>query len=162
MSNLDTKYKDSKIYVVKCKYDENLIYVGSTITSLAKRYGSHKKNKCCSLYQFVKGDWVNWYIELYEEYPCNDKKSLEKREGEIIRKIGTINKCIAGRTGKEFYYDNKESILQRRKEHYKSNKDKILKIRKDYYQKHKEDILKKRKIYYQRIKSRNILDNDKF
>jgi hypothetical protein len=43
----------------------------------------------------------NLYIELYEMYKCNTKE-LVKREGEIIRQIGTLNKNIAGRTLKEY------------------------------------------------------------
>ncbi len=36
--------------------------------------------------------WDDWYIELYEEYPCENKLQLCKRENEIIRHIATINK----------------------------------------------------------------------
>ena len=30
-------------------------------------------------YQYVD-DWDNWYIELYENFPCNNKEELNKRE----------------------------------------------------------------------------------
>ena len=36
----------------------------------------------------------------YENYPCENEEQLNKREGEIIREIGTVNKQIAGRTHK--------------------------------------------------------------
>ena len=39
-------------------------------------------------------------IELFENFPCNSKEELNKKEGQIIREIGTINKQIAGRTYK--------------------------------------------------------------
>jgi hypothetical protein len=26
-------------------------------------------------------DWDNWYIELFENFPCNSKEELNKREG---------------------------------------------------------------------------------
>lgn len=39
----------------------------------------------------------NFEIEVVEEFPCENKKELEKREGEIIREYGTLNRRIAGR-----------------------------------------------------------------
>ncbi len=43
----------------------------------------------------------DWYIELYEDYPTTNKEKLLKRESELIREIGTLNKIIAGRTKKK-------------------------------------------------------------
>jgi hypothetical protein len=60
-------------------------------------------------------DFNNWYIELYENFPCDNKEQLNKREGEIIREIATLNKNIAGRTIKEYYEQNKENILEKKK-----------------------------------------------
>ena len=34
MDNIDERYKRGKIYIVKCKYDDSLKYVGSTIRTL--------------------------------------------------------------------------------------------------------------------------------
>ena len=40
-----------------------------------------------------------FYIELYEEYPCENIEQLRKREGEIIRELKpTLNKRIEDRT----------------------------------------------------------------
>ena len=85
---------------------------------------SIKRPNIC-FYQLVD-DWDNWYVELYENFPCYSKEQLNKREGEGIREIGKINKQIAGRTHKEWYEDNKEQALKRQKENYNNNKDKIL------------------------------------
>ena len=38
-----------------------------------------------------EGDMNNWYIELYEEFPCENKNQLTQREGQVIREIGTLN-----------------------------------------------------------------------
>ena len=35
----------------------------------------------------------HFYIELVEDCPCDRNEELLKREGEIIRSIGTLNKC---------------------------------------------------------------------
>jgi len=142
MDNIDERYKRGKIYTIRCRYDNNLIYVGSTIQPLSKRIGLHRTSKNCSLFQYVDGDWDNWYIELYEEYPCNNKYCLEKREGEVIRLIGNINKCIAGRTDKEYYNDNKEKLLEYQKEYNEENKEKINEQKKIYYENNKDKIQK--------------------
>jgi len=138
---VDKRYENGKIYLIKCKNDDTLIYVGSTYTSLEKRFCSHKYDKKCSLYQYVNGDWDNWFIELYEEYPCKNKHILELKEGEVQRDIATINKNIAGRNLKEWYQDNHE----KKKEYYQDNRDEILEYHKKYYQDNREKI----KEYYQ-------------
>ena len=159
MDKIDERYENGKIYTIRCRYDDELIYVGSTIQKLCMRMASHRRNKTCSLYQYVNGGWDNWYIELYEEYPCNNKSCLEKREGEVIRLIGTINKCIAGRTRKEWYEDNVDEILEQQKQYRQNNRDKITEYNKQYqknnrdkivekYQKNKDEILEKKKQYY--------------
>ena len=113
---VDKRYDCGKIYVIKCKYDDTLIYVGSTIRTLEDRFKSHKGNKLQSLYKYVNDDWDNWYIELYEDYPCKNKNHLEKREGELQREIATINKNVAGRTQKEYRQDNRDKIKEKQKQ----------------------------------------------
>jgi len=171
MDNIDERYKRGKIYIVKCKYDDNLIYVGSTIRKLNRRLADHRCNKDCSLYQYVKGDWDNFYIELYEECPCNNKKELFKREGEVIRLIGTINYRIAGRNGKEYYEDNKEILAEKAKEwrennkeilaeknkiYRENNKEKLAEKYKEWYEGNREKISEKGKIYYENNKESKI------
>ena len=77
---------------------------------------SLSRRKAYRLYNEVNGDWANWYIELYENYPCNSKQELEKREGEITRLIGNVNSKIPGRGNAEYYQDNKDRISSRRKQ----------------------------------------------
>ena len=55
-------------------------------------------------------DINDWYIELYEDCPCDRKEELNKREGQVIREIGLLNKEIAGRTFEEYREDKKEII----------------------------------------------------
>jgi hypothetical protein len=129
------KYSNASIYTIRCRTDDSLIYVGSTISPIHKRLCSHKTNckngKAGSLYNHIKNDdWSDWYLELYEKYPCNDRAELCKREGEVIREIGTINKCIAGRTMKEYYNEKKHDY----KKYYNDNADKKKEYQKEYYQ----------------------------
>ena len=142
---VDKRYENGKIYVVRCKNNPNLIYVGSTITTLGQRFTNHKISKKCSLYKYVNGDWDNWFIELYENYPCKNKYQLRRREGELIRQIATINKVIPGRNVKEWYKDNREVCLENMKQHYQDNREKI----KEYYQDNREKIKEYGKQRYQ-------------
>jgi hypothetical protein len=124
-------YSKGKIYTIRCRNDDSLIYVGSTIQSLAVRWGGHKK--CCNtekcknyiIYKTINGDWDNWYIELHSLYPCESKEELCKKEGEIIRLIGTLNSRIEGRTLEEWRKDHKEEISEYNKKWYEDNKEKI-------------------------------------
>ena len=123
-------YQDGKIYTIRNYTDNSLIYVGSTTQTLSKRLVNHrsdcKTGKKYSLYShIVDNDWSNWYIELYEYYPCNERAELEKREGEIIREIGTINKMVAGRTHKEWREENADKIKENKKKYYEENKEKL-------------------------------------
>ena len=134
-------YSKGKIYTLRCRYDDSLIYVGSTVQPLSVRYGGHKtdslRKKDRVLYKTINNDWDNWYIELYELIPCNSRMELERREGEVIRAISTIDQKIAGRTDTEYYEDNKDIILEKNK------------LRKqDYRKNHREEYLKERRLRY--------------
>jgi hypothetical protein len=124
-------YQQGKIYTIRCRTDDTLIYVGSTTQPLAKRWGGHKKSskeeRCKNrlIYTTINENWDNWYIELHSLYPCNSKEELCRKEGEIIREIGTLNVVINSRTDKEHYQDNKEKLIKIAKEYYEKNKDKI-------------------------------------
>ena len=128
MDKIDLRYQRGKIYNIRCYDDDTIIYVGSTIQPLSTRMAKHRYDKTCSLYQYVNGNWDNWdnwYIELYEEYPCDNKQLLEKKEGEITRLIGNINKKIAGRNNKEWIEENKEHCKKQRKKYREDNNEKI-------------------------------------
>ena len=128
-------YNKGKIYTIRCRTDDTLIYVGSTIQPLSVRIGGHKiksrdiKHQYRLIYKTINNNWDNWYIELYEPYPCENKEQLCRREGEVIRSIATLNSEIAGRTKKEHYEDNKDKLLDNMKDYSKTyrknNKDDI-------------------------------------
>ena len=128
----NNRYKQAKIYTIRNKNDDSLIYVGSTIGPLHKRWYEHKSdskkpvNENRLLYSKMKETDINdWYIELYEDYSCERKEQLTQREGQVIREIGTLNKIIAGRTNKEWFEENKTHIKEYKKEYQETNKEKI-------------------------------------
>ena len=88
-------YQKSKIYTVRCFSDQSLIYVGSTTQTLSKRWGDHKDQwKSGNHLPFHKliTDIKDWYIQLEEEFPCDNKEQLIKKEFELMRKISTLNR----------------------------------------------------------------------
>ena len=145
---VDKRYENGKIYIVKCKYNDE-IYVGSTFMELEERFNRHKKGKKCSLYQYVNSDWDNWFIELYEDYPCKNKYHLERREGEVQRQIATINKNIARRTIKQYRQDNSEKILEQQKQYHQNNRERRLEQMKQYRQDNRDKLLEQMKKHYQ-------------
>ena len=124
-------YSKGVIYTIRNKNDATKIYVGSTSQPLYKRFHQHKinckkeSNMNIKFYVEVANDWTNWYIELYENYSCNNKNELCKREGEVIREIGTLNSKIEGRDKKQYRLDNADKIKEQKKEYYINNADKI-------------------------------------
>jgi hypothetical protein len=149
-------YQNSKIYTIRCKDDNSLIYVGSTTQSLSKRMVEHrsKHNKTTGdtftkpLYMKMREVGIDkFYIELYEDYPCDRKEHLEKREGEIIREIGNLNRVIAGVR----YRENTEEY---NKEYYRNNKEILDNKNKEYRELHKEEIKEKNRIKYQANKTK--------
>ena len=161
MGEVDERYKRGMIYTIRCYSDDTIIYVGSTINTLIKRFDGHKKSckagvSGISLYKHIENnDWSDWYIELYEIYPCNNKMELNRREGEVIREIGTINKNIAGRTHKEYkkeYYEqNADKIKEKSKEYYEQNADKY----KEYNKEYREQNADKNKEYFKEYREQN-------
>jgi hypothetical protein len=171
-------YQHGKIYTIRCRSDNTLIYVGSTTMTLSKRMVEHRyasvSNNTRKIYQVVNGNWDDWYIELYEVYSCENKEQLNKREGEIIREIGTLNSAIAGRTPhewrKEYWSENKEVLSARGKEYHQKHREERLEVsrqyninnnekrkeyKKKYREEHKEEISAKRITYYHEVQSKN-------
>jgi iron only hydrogenase large subunit-like protein len=127
-------YKNGKIYKIWSPQG-NEIYIGSTIQPLYKRFYHHKTvRNSSSKILFEKYDDVR--IELIECVPCDNKEQLNKKEGEFIRNNNCVNKCIAGRTGKEYREDNKE----KRKEWLEDNKEHIKEQTKQYRDNNKDKI----------------------
>jgi len=81
-------YLKSKIYTIKSLTNDN-VYVGSTVLPLNVRMAVHrydyKKNKGLGFYKNIVEDIDDWFIELYENFPCDKREKLNKREGEVIK-----------------------------------------------------------------------------
>ena len=91
----------------------------------------------------------NCKIELIEDYPCESKALLVKREGHHIRHEECVNKCVAGRTRMEYQDDHKEHQQEYHKNYRETNKNKIQAYAKAYHEANKEKRQAHRKAYYE-------------
>ena len=130
---MTSKYQKSKIYAIRNNLNDE-IYIGSTSSELCKRMVKHRSTakqepfkSPFHLYMNENGI-ENFYIELVEECPCENIEQLRKREGELIREMGSLNKKIAGRSfqeySKTYKQENRDKINQQRNERRHANPEK--------------------------------------
>lgn len=147
-------YQQGKIYSIRSNQTDE-VYIGSTCKPLSARMAGHRY----AYNQYLEGnnqpsttankllEYEDAYIELIENYPCNSKEELNKREGEIIRStFNCINKTIPKRTPKEYYEDNKEYLTMKQKEYNELNKEHLIMKHKEYREKNKDKIIERKKI----------------
>lgn len=126
-------YSKAMIYKLVCN-NTGLLYVGSTCQPLHKRLAGHKKDfklnyRITSTQIIANG---NYSIILIEEYPCQNKQQLLRKEREHIDALECVNKLRPGRTEEEkavYYQDyrnnNKALIACKNKTYRDKNKDTI-------------------------------------
>ena len=113
--------ENGKIYRIK-SHKTDQVYIGSTTLPLSSRFSKHKsdyKRYLNGNFNFVSSfeilKYSDAFIELVEDYPCENKSELRKREGLLtLQSTNCVNKHIAGRTEQEY-----------KKEYLEQNKDKI-------------------------------------
>ena len=99
------------------------VYFGSTTQDLSKRFYTHKReynkdknNKCSSSILFEKFGVENCEIVLVENHDFENKKQLNRKEGEYILNNTCVNRRVAGRTPKEYF---KNSMMKTKKSNNK-------------------------------------------
>ena len=114
-------YNNGKIYKIINENNE-IIYIGSTCEIyLSKRYAKHNYKS------------PNNKIILIENYSCNSKEELRKREQEVIEEYtNLLNKNRA--------YITEEQKIKNKIEYDKTRKD----YKKEHYNKNKKDINNKK------------------
>jgi hypothetical protein len=140
-------YQNGKIYKLWSP-SKNIIYIGSTTQPLCKRLVVHlsnykaynKDNTKKYLTSYLVLECEDYKIELLEEYACNNRQQLEKKEGEHIRNNECCNKIIVGRTDKEYYLDNIEKIKEYYKQYNITNAEKLKEYKKQYATDNKDKI----------------------
>jgi hypothetical protein len=148
---IENIYNNGKIY--KLKSTDGHYYIGSTITSLHKRFSchkhiiTHKKGKGKYKY-FETIPITDINIELIESYSCNSKKELLERENYYIKInindilcLNTYHTIHDKQTYKQKYNkENKELISERKKKYYEEHKQETLEYQQQYREANKEKI----------------------
>ena len=133
-------YKLAKIYKIVCRITGE-VYVGSTCEpTLARRLVAHRsackafyeKNKGCCVASFqiiLRGDY---YIDLLENFPCNNNDELRKKEREYYDVIECINKVrpylfIEELKAERIIYDeiHKDVIREQQKQYIEEHRERI-------------------------------------
>lgn len=172
-------YSETKLYEL-ISHDQQgnpVVYRGHTTQPLHKRLCEHQTRykawvkdntkEYYSSYEVLKHG--NARIELVRVVKCANVMEAKRAEGLFIRESPCVNKCIAGRTFKEYYQEHKDEIKIRVKkyneEHNDEKKAYIKKYceehkgkkkgyDKKYHQEHKDEIKAYRKNYYQANKEK--------
>ena len=128
-------YQNAKIYRIVCNVTGKQ-YIGSTCKLLCQRLAGHRGSYKC--FKNRKGHYITSFkvlenddfdIILIENFPCDNKEELLKRERHFIDTIDCLNKVVPTRTYKEwyegngsvYYEKNKEPYKAKNKEYYKAN-----------------------------------------
>jgi len=145
-------YANGKIYqIISPNYP--LPYIGSTTQLLCQRIGEHRKinkHRCTSRIIIEAGDA---YIELIENYPCDNKEQLNRREGEIIRERQCVNQKIPGRTILEYRQDNPELIKSYKQKYRETHREELRAKSKEYCKRNSEIISARKSARYYTLKN---------
>ena len=138
-------YKNTVIYTIECNGEK---YCGHT-TNFKSRKAEHKYNVKnptslkyeCKVYQFIRENngWENCFIQIIEEYPCNNVIEARLRERYWLKKLEcNLNYAIPSRTIKQYKIDNRGTLAILKKEYKIKNRENINKKRREYYAKQKQ------------------------
>jgi hypothetical protein len=140
----------------------NDVYVGSTERTLEIRllyhnndYKKHMKgaNHYTVAVEILKHGNVK--IELIYEGEFSTRKEMYRLEGQYqLTTENCINKCIAGRTDKEYNEAHKDKISEYQKVYRQSHKEELHEYDKHKYQRNKDKIKEQVKLYRQENKDK--------
>lgn len=143
----NSKYKNSKVYKIVDNTENQFYYIGSTITTLARRFYKHKRDGTThpnqKIYKYFNS--INWDagIVLIKELCLENKNQLRREEDNILKDCLNDPKCLNMRRQLTIH----EEKIEQHKEYYKKNKDWMLELTRAYYHEHKEENKQKRKQY---------------
>jgi hypothetical protein len=143
-------YSKGKIYRIVCN-ETGEQYIGSTIQSLSRRLAKHvwesKNNQehgCKSFPIIQRG---NYQMVLVEEYPCENKNQLDRRERHFIEATDCLNKYIPSRTKAEWHEANRDRMLELQHQYRVENRDKIAEQHRQYREANRDKIAERNRQY---------------
>ena len=133
------------------------VYYGSTKQTINERLSNHKSE----YKRFLKGERGYYYCSSFEIIKNNDYRiellescfhvphmiEMETYYFDNFKCVNIYRPGIPGRTKKEYYEDNKESIVEKSKEYYQDNKESIGEKKKLYQENNKDSITEYQKQY---------------
>jgi len=157
----EDRYQHGKIYRLVC--EDSHFYIGSTVTSLEKRFGCHmysiEKRLCGGKYKYLYTIPINEiYIELVERFPCETREQLRKRENDHIIRYKDHPLCLntyhayqdeydKKRYHAAYYRNHRESIKKDQQQYYEENREKILAYHVRYSEENADQIKARRDAY---------------
>jgi len=157
-------YENSKIY--KLQHTDGHFYIGSTINELTKRLSQHKgmNRPNQRVYAHIAGEWDKVRILLIEEFSCQNKQELLRKEDEYIQKELNNPLCLnvlhavlnvekrkanAVERDKAYYEENREEIREKQAEYYVENAETIKEQAREYKAEHREECKARDRAYYE-------------
>ena len=174
-------YQLAKLYKIVCRISGE-VYVGSTCEpTLARRLVAHRsackayyensKGSCCASFQIIlRGDY---YIDLLENFPCNNNDELRKKEREYYDIIECINKVrpflfIEELKAERIIYDeiHKDIIREQHNKYVETHRERVNECKRLNYHKNKaikteEEIEAKRLLQLEKAKHMRTLLKEK-
>jgi hypothetical protein len=147
-------YSTGKIYAIRSPSTDK-VYIGSTIEKLSSRMAKHRcdykgylngKRNYITSFELLK--LSDAYIELLEDYTCERKEQLDRREGEVMRETeNCVNARIAGRNKKQYCDEHKNDKREYDKIYRENNKQTIAAKKRIYRENNKKAIAARIKIW---------------
>jgi group I intron endonuclease len=149
-------FSKGKIYVIR-NTENDKVYVGSTVQQLCSRMASHRKDakiRPHKIYQAIREIGIDkFYIELVENFACENIEQLRSREGHHIRHFDSFhngyNEKMAGRSEKqralEYYYEHHEEQLANSRAYREAHREELNEKAREYGKKNKELIAERRR-----------------
>jgi len=154
-------YKNGKIY--KVQFDDGHFYYGSSAGELRARLHKHRKGSgrttACSRYMKIVGKDA-CRIVLVEDYPCENRDQLRRKEDEYIQLHRenplclNINRAFTTPEEKKAYYtawreEHREELIIAKREYYEAHREETIVAKREYNKAHKEERDTKQKAYYE-------------
>ena len=123
-----SRFARGKVYAL-CNSKTHDVYVGSTTTSLAERLRWHlvAREQCQGNVQRLIRDIgpQHFEITLLQAYPCTSREELRAREAVWVRRMGTVNNNIPGRTRAQRRREQPEHEKEEHRKHYLRHRERI-------------------------------------
>ena len=135
----------------KLEYSEELIL--EALATLAQRMAQHRRDmrykerqhwKIFKAMNEIGRDAL--FIGLLEDYPCQKREELLRKEGEKMREHQSeLSKIISGRSKKQYRQENSQQTQEKQSELYERNRPQLIQYQKNYRNNNREMLKLKKK-----------------